>query len=176
MGAPALWRSLPAAHRRWIVLNALVATALINLVVNALVAWFSVRSQSDVPFWARPLSETSLLGDTLGTIFLLPLITCLLATTAVRRELRNGSLAPLVADHPHVRRLAGMPNSRVQRGLAFAAVAFAVLALPVALALAAIDLGTLTKGEFVIFKAAFAILLGALITPLIALAAMTDRQ
>lgn len=174
MGALALWRSLPAPHRRWILLNALCATALINLVVNSLIAWLSVLGQDEVPLWERPLSETSLLGDTLGTIFLLPLITCVLTTTVIRNELRSGSLPPLIIDHPHGRWLAGRQSSRFRRGLGFGALAFVVLALPVSLALIAIDLGDLSKGDFVIFKASFAILLGALITPLIALAAMTD--
>lgn len=175
MGALALWKSLPAEHRRWILLNALLVTALVNLAINALVAWISVLGQEEVPLWTRPLSETSLLGDTLGTIFMLPLITCLILTTVVRRERREGSLTPLRGEHPYLRRLAALPKSRLQRGLAFGALAFALLALPAALVLVAIDLGDLSRGEFVLFKAGFAILLGVLVTPLIALAAMAER-
>lgn len=172
----ALWRSLPAPHRRWIVLNALLATALINLIVNSLIAWLSVIGQDDVPLWARPLSETSLIADTLGTIFVLPLITGVLVTAAIRRDLRSEALRPLKLDHPHGRRLAAVPNGPFGRGLRFGALAFALLALPVAGALIAVDPGSLTKAEFVSFKAGFAICLGALVTPLIALSAMTDQQ
>jgi hypothetical protein len=175
LGAAALWRSLPAPHRRWIVLNALLATALINLVVNAFIAWLFVQGQSDVPLWTRPLSETSTIGDTLGTIFLLPLITCVLVTTVVRRDLRNGVLPPLSIEHPYGRWLAERPDGRFRRGLGFGIFAFIALALPVTVALVALDLGTLTKGEFVTFKVAFAIALGAIVTPVIALCAMTDR-
>ncbi len=170
----ALWKSLPAPHRRWIVLNALLGTALVNLIVNAVIAWLFVQGQSDVPLWARPLSETSTLGDTLGTIFLLPLITGVLATTVVRRDLRNGALPPLSTEHPYGRWLAARPDGRFRRGLGFGVLAFVALALPVTLALVALDLDTLTKGEFVTFKVAFAIALGALVTPVIALCAMTD--
>jgi hypothetical protein len=171
----ALWRSLPAAHRRWIVVNALFATALINLVVNGAIAWLFVHGQSDVPLWTRPFSETSTLGDTLGTIFLLPLITCVLTTTVVRRDLRNGALSPLSTEHRYGSWLAGRPDGRFRRGLAFGAIAFGALALPVTLALVAIDLDDLSRGEFVAFKVAFAIGLGALVTPVIALCAMTDQ-
>lgn len=170
----ALWKSLPAPHRRWIVLNALLGTALINLVVNGVIAWLFTRGQSDVPFWARPLSETSTLGDTLGTIFVLPLITGLLATTAVWRELRIGALARLELIEPYDRWLAKLPPPRLRRGVAFGAITFVVLAPPVTAILAAIDFGTLSCAHFIIFKVAFAIALGAIVTPIIALCAMTD--
>jgi hypothetical protein len=173
--AAALWRSLPAPHRRWIVLNALLATAVINLALNAAIAWLSVRGQTEVPLWARPLSKTSTIGDTLGTLFLLPLVTCVLCTTAVWRELRNGALAPLPGTLPYERWLAGLPPARLRRGIAFGGVVFIALAPPVTAALAVIDLGSLTTGQFVLFKTAFAIALGALVTPVIALGAMTDQ-
>ena len=170
-----LWRSLPAPHRRWIVLNALLATAVINLAVNTGIAWLSVKGQAGVPLWARPLSKTSTIGDTLGTLFLLPLITCMLCTTAVWRELRTGALIPLPGAPPYDRWLADLPAGRLRRGIAFGAIVFLALAPPVTAALAVIDFGTLTEGQFVAFKTAFAIGLGAIVTPVIALCAMTDR-
>jgi hypothetical protein len=174
LGVAELWRSLTAPQRRWLVLNALLATALLNLVVNGVIALLFVQGQSDVPLWTRPLSETSTLGDTLGTIFLLPLITCVLITTVVRRDLRSGALAPLDTEHSYGRWLAARPEGRFRRGLGFGVIAFITLALPVTLALVVLDFGTLTRGEFVTFKVAFAIALGAIVTPVIALCAMTD--
>ena len=85
---------------------------MINLVVNGMIAWLFTRGQPDVPFWARPLSETSTLGDTLGTIFVLPLITGLLATTAVWIERRNGALPALQLIEPYDRWLAKLPPPR----------------------------------------------------------------
>jgi hypothetical protein len=171
----ALWRSLPAPHRRWIVLNALLATALINLVVNGVIAWLFTRGQPDVPFWARPLSETSTLGDTLGTIFVLPLITGLLAPTAVWVELRSGALERIDLVDPFSRWLERLPPAGLRRGLAFGAIAFVVLAPPVAAILALVEIGTISCGHFIALKAAFAIALGVLVTPIIALCAMTDE-
>jgi hypothetical protein len=171
----ALWRSLPAPHRRWIVVNAIFATALINLVVNGAVAWLFTLGQSDVPFWARPFSETSTLGDTLGTIFVLPLITGLLCTLAVRREVAAGALEAIRPGAPFDSWLARLPPPGLRRDIAFGGIAFSVLALPVSVVLAAIDFGTLSCGQFVAFKVAFAIVLGALVTPLIAICAMADQ-
>jgi hypothetical protein len=161
-------------HRRWVVVNALLATALINLVVNGVFAWLFTRGQSDVPFWARPLSETSTLGDTLGTIFVLPLVTGLLATTAVWIELRNGALTRVDPLEPYRGWLRRLPPPRLRRAVAYGAIAFVLLAAPVAAVLALVDFGTLTCGQFIAFKVAFAIVLGALVTPLIAIVAMTD--
>jgi hypothetical protein len=175
LGAAALWRTLPAPHRRWIVLNALLITAAINLIVNGVIAWLSVRWQADVPFWARPLSETSLLGDTLGTLFVLPLVTGALCTMAVWRELKTGELAPVRPIPPHDRWLARLPRPGLRRMLTFGVLAFLLLAPIVTLTLVAIDVGTLTRGEFVAFKTAFAIALGALVTPVIAICAMADQ-
>lgn len=174
MGLRALWRSLPAPHRRWIVLNALLATAAINLVVNALLAFLFTRGQPDVPFWVRPFSETGTLDDTLGTIFLLPLITCLLITAVIWRELRTGALDSISLTDPAGRLLDRLPPAGIRRALAFGAITFVLVAPPVALILALIDFGTISCAHFIVFKTCFAIALGALVTPVIALKAMTD--
>jgi len=166
---------LPAANRRWIVVNALLVTAIVNLVVNGGVAWLSIRGQDEVPLWARPFSETSTLGDTLGTLFVLPLITTLLCTTAVWHARRQAELSLLPRVPPYERWLERMPSSRLVRGLSFGALAFAFYAPAVALALVVIDPGPLSQAQFVAFKTAFAVALGAIVTPQIALCAMTDR-
>jgi hypothetical protein len=170
----ALWRSLPAPHRRWIAQNALLVTALINFLVNGVIAWLSIRGQADVPLWAPPLAETSTVTDTLGTLFVLPFITGLLCTVAVRRERENGELVPLRRTPPHDRRLALLPPPGLRRSVAFGAAAFVLLAPPVTMGLVAIDFGTLAPGSFIAYKVSFAVCLGLVVTPLIALCAMTD--
>lgn len=169
-----MWGQLPAPHRRWVVVKALLATAAINVVVNATIAWLSVRGQEAVPFWGVPLVETSIFWDVVGTLFLLPAITCVLTTTAVRRDVRLGSLASLDrlrSAHPW---LAALPSARLSRGVVFGAVAVVALAPPLTLALAASGFPELTRGEFVAWQIAFAVALGMLVTPLIALYAMAD--
>jgi hypothetical protein len=174
LGVAALWRSLPAPHRRWIVVNALFITALINLVLNALIAFLFTRGQPDVPFWARPLSETSLLGDTLGTIFILPLITGLLATAAVHADERRGAFEPISLTEPFDSWVKRLPAAGIRRGAAFGAIIFVFVAPPVAAILALIDPGTISCAHFIVYKGIFGIVLGALVTPVIALVAMTD--
>ena len=91
MNVRSLWRELPPAHRRWIVLNALIVTAVVNLVINAGLAWGSSAGEHRVPLWSVPLVEKpSTVVDTVGTFFLLPLITCLLITTVARHDVAAG--------------------------------------------------------------------------------------
>lgn len=171
-----VWRQLPAANRRWIVLNALLATMVINVLVNAAIAWLSVRGQEAVPLWGVPLVETSTFWNVVGTLFLLPLITCLLTTMAVRRDIRLGTLASLSqlrVVHPW---LAALPAARWRRGVLIGALALALLGPPLILALVVADPPELTRGQFIACQTAFATIVGAIVTTPIALCAMADPE
>ncbi len=169
-----MWRQLPAPHRRWVVVNALCATAAINVVVNAAIASLAVRGQAGVPLWGRPLVETSTFWNLVGTLFLLPLITSALTTTVVRRDIRLGSLAPLTTLRSTRPWLAKLPSGRLRRGVAFGVIAVVLLAPLLTLALVVSGFPELTKGQFVVCQVAFAVALGSIVTPIIALYAMAD--
>lgn len=174
MRTPLVWNRLPATHRRWIILRALLVTAVSNGLINVVIAWLSVRGQETVPLWGVPLVETSTFGNVVGTLFLLPLITCLLITGVLWREVKLGSL-PSVS---HLRSaypwLAALPPDRLPRGVAFGAVAVATLAPILTLALIVSGFPELTRGQFVVCQTAFAVAIGAIVTPVIALYAMAD--
>jgi hypothetical protein len=168
-------RGLPGPHRRWLVVNAVLVSACVNLVVNAVIAWVSVMGADTVPLWsASPLGGPSILTDTVATLFLLPLITCLLCTTSVWLELRSGRLDPL--DGPGaVRSLLGpLPAGRLRRGLAFGAGSTLLLGPPSVGVILALPVDELSAPAFVIYKVVFAIGLGVLVTPVIAVRAMAD--
>jgi hypothetical protein len=171
-----VWRQLPASHRRWIVVNALLATAAINVIVNAVIAWLSVRGQETVELWGAPLVETSAFWNVVGTLFLLPLITCVLTTTVVRRDVRQGSLSSLSQLRSVRPWLAALPPARLRRGVVIGALAVAALAPPLILALVASGFSELTREQFVVCQTAFAVVLGAAVTPVIALYAMADPR
>lgn len=165
---------MPASHRRWIVVKAILVTAAVNAVLNAAIASSSVSGQDGVPVWGVPLGDPSVFGNAIGTLFLLPLITCLLVTTAIRRDVRIGSLEPLGRLRSVHRWLAALPPARLRRGIALGALAVAALAPLLALALAVAGPTELTSEQFVVWQTAFAVALGALVTPAIALYAMAD--
>jgi hypothetical protein len=169
-------RDLPASHRRWILLNAIAITAGVNLVINAGIAWLSAAGRTRVPLWATPIiGGPSTITDTVGTLFLLPLITNLLVTTGVRRDLRRGKLTPLLHAESVYPILRILPQGRTRRGFGLGASCVAALAPAAVTILIATDFGDLTVANFVLYKAILGVALGALVTPLIALRAMTDN-
>ena len=177
MSPVSIWRELPEQHRRYVITQAIIATAFINLALNAGIAWVSARNEDNVPLWATPLiDKPSTITDTVGTFFILPLLTCLIFTALARRELRHGKLAPLHwsrSSHPFLARL---PSGTLKRGLALGAIvtiALSPLAVPI---LVAADFGDLTVGEFVLYKAIFGVVLGAIVTPVVALWAIADVE
>jgi len=168
------WRTLLPDQRRWLVLNGLVATAVINFVLNGLLARVSAGSHATVALWALPtLGHPSAAIDTLGTFFFLPFGMCLGVTRAVRIARDKGQLRPLPPRDlgPWVRRL---PVERVKRGAVLGAVCFAILS-PLAVAIFLIgDPSHLSRMSFVVYKAILALLLGAVLTPAITLTAMAE--
>jgi hypothetical protein len=168
------WDKLLQGQRRWLALNAVLLTAGTNLVVNAVIAWLSVSGLRTVPLWAVPLiGKPSTITDTVGTFFLLPLTTCLMCTTAVRIQVRRGRLSPLRLDDVGAI-LARLPKGRLRRGAVLGAVCSAALSPIAVVVLLAVDFGGVSRAEFVAYKAALGVALGAVVTPVIAVRAMAD--
>jgi hypothetical protein len=164
---------VPVTHRQWILLNSVLITAFINIAINAVLAAASARGHH-VAWWTRNPFKTNLLYNTLGTLFFLPLLTTVGVSSAVAKERRAGTLAPIEA--PFATRLWSWicVPSPWRRGVRFGAVTLAALA---PLDVAAVMLfGREGAGplHFVIAQVLLAVLLGAIVTPLIALAAMCD--
>lgn len=174
MRTGSVWQQLPAANRRWLITRALVATVAINTVVNAAIAWLSVAGQDSIPMWGAPLVETSIFWNVVGTLFLLPLITCLLTTAAIHADIRSGSLPSLSELRATHGWLAALPLSRWRRGAAIGVLAVVTLAPPLLLALVGAGAGDLDQGQFVLCQTVFAVLLGIVVTPPIAVLAMAD--
>lgn len=164
------WRELPQAHRRWVFINALAVTAVINLVMNGGIAWLSAHGITTVPL--RPghgLMRPNVLTDTIGTFVLLPYITSLLCTTAIWQQRRRG-LLPSAPNAGWAR-----PSTRSRRGLLLAACTLPLLAVLIGVLVAVAPDG-LDRTQFALYKAALGVALGALVTPVIAIWALTDAM
>jgi hypothetical protein len=170
-----VWGGLPSDHRRYLFWQAIVGAAIVNLVLNAGIAWLSTLNEHEVPRWAVPfVDRPSTITDTIGTFFILPLVTCLIFTTLAHREMREGKLEPLRwtrATHPFLRRL---PAGMLRRGLAAGAITTVILGPLAVLAIIALDVGDLTIGEFVAYKAVLGVALGLFVTPILALWAIAE--
>jgi len=158
------------AVRRYLLVEQGVGAAVFNFVLNAAIAWAMFRSVAVVPLWG----QQSIMGDTIGTCFLLPVITCFIATRLVRGQVRAGKVAALGwtrASHPV---LGWLPQTTGRRGVALGLVSIALLA-PLALAaLVLLGVAAMPFWHFVVFKAAFAAFAAALVTPLVALWAIAE--
>jgi len=164
---------MSSAHRRWIVINALLVTALINAVVNAGIAWLSAGGRSRIPLWATPIvGGPSTLTDTAGTLFILPLTTTIILTAVVQRELRRGRLDPLRCRGGLETLRVCLPPRSVARGAVLGAICFLLLAPAVLALLLATGFGDISTGAFVGYKAIFGVVYGTLVTPLIAVLAI----
>jgi hypothetical protein len=169
------WRELPEPNRRWLVVNGIFVTALINIMVNAAIDFASLGARDSVPMWGAPLVGPSVLWTVVGTLFLLPLFTCALATGAIRRDIRRGSIERIEPDGAHGWN-GRLPAGRWRRGAEIGGLAVIVLGPPTLLLLAILGFPGLDRGQYVAWQTAYAVLLGMIVTPLIALAAMADPE
>jgi hypothetical protein len=173
MGLRAAWRELTVEHRRWLFLNAIVITALVNAALSALIAWGSAASEDEIPLLAAPFVEgPSTIVDSVGTFFILPFLTTLLITTTTWHELREGRLAQVHSEFSQ--RFRSLPKRRLRRGAFFGLLCVILFSPAAVILLLAFDYGDIGVGEFVVFKAIFGIVLGLVVTPVIAVAALHD--
>jgi len=160
---------LTAEQRRFLWLHEALVPFAINVVLNGAIGWAMFRGASEVPLWGA----SSVGGDTLGTSFFLPLITCLIVTPLVRAQVKQGHTPPFEGV------LAGWLRP-LQRPLATRAIALGLACIPLAggaaiALLTALDVETLTFGSFLAWKSLYSGVLAIFVTPVIALLALADR-
>lgn len=168
-------RAIDTAHRRWVWLNAIAVTAVINVIANAAIAWLSVRGMGDVLVWRLPLlGGTSVATDTAGTFFVLPFLTTIFTTLAIRRELRIGSFSPIAPVDDPAPLMSLLPERLLRRALAFGGLCLLAFGPPSLLALALAGPAPMSHGAFIAYKVVLGVALGLLVTPLIAVRAMAE--
>ncbi|HWE67114.1 MAG TPA: hypothetical protein VG298_10775 [Acidimicrobiales bacterium] len=169
------WRSVPPAHRRWVVLNAVIGAAVSNLLINAAIAWVSSIGHPHIPLWSVPLQGgPNLLTDTFGTFFLLPFTTCIVVTLAVRQVRGRGLLGDLEQHQQGRTWLSTLPTPLLRRAATLGLWVLVPLG-PLAAAILAIGFGGgASRSDFILYKTVLGLVLGFVVTPLIALAAMGD--
>jgi hypothetical protein len=154
-----------------------VITAFVNAALNGLIAWGSAAKEDSIDLWSAPLvGGPSTITDTVGTFFILPLVTTLLITTVVWHELKTGGLAPLRRSTEGGWLIGRLPKTRLRRGVYFGALCAALFAPVAVVLLVATDFGDISRGSFVLYKVIFGVALGAIVTPVIAIAALSDEH
>lgn len=173
-GATARPGQLTPAHRRFLVRDALLIPAVVNAALNALLAWLFTLNEHEVPQAKAPLvGGPSVLVDTVATSFVLPFLTTLAITTVIWGEMRKGHLS-------RVERAVGsfadrLPRTRLRRATLVGLICLFFFGPLSAAGVLLFDYGDISVGEFVLYKAIFGIVLGAAVTPWIALVAFGDE-
>ena len=161
--------TLSPEQRRFLWIGQTLVPFAINVVLNGAIGWAMFRGAATIPLWG----EASIGGDTLGTSFFLPAITCLIVTPLVRGQVKKGA-APAFTGA-----LAGW-LSPFQRSLGVRAVVLGLVSVVIAGSLGiallyAFGVETLAFSRFLGWKALYAGVLAAFVTPAIALLALADR-
>jgi hypothetical protein len=170
------WRLVPAAHRRWILTNAVVISAVSNLLINSAIAWITSYGKHHIPLWSIPLlGGPNLITDTIGTLYLLPFTTCLVVSYAVRKSQGRGQLTILKTHQKGPGWLSNLPASIPRRASRLSGLVL-LFSAPVAIVILLTGFGGgISRYDFVVFKALLGLVLGLAVTTFIALAAMGDE-
>ncbi len=160
---------MSSRHRRYLILEQGIGAGVFNVALNAAIAWVLFRQMETVPLWGTQ----SIVGDTIGTAFMLPLMTTLIAGRIVRGHVRAGRVTALAWPEAWLGRR--VPRAQYARGALLGALCVIVVGLPATWALAAAPIHEMSLGRFVVFKAIFAGALATIVTPLIARLALADE-
>jgi hypothetical protein len=167
---------LSPVNRRWIIRYALLMTAVVNIVVNGLLAWLSTIGRSHLGLIAVPLlGAPSLVTDTLGTFVILPITTTLLCSAGVRGYQRRGLLDPIPsAGFGPMRWIDRLPSGDLRAGFVLAALSVGLFAPGSCALLVGLASGGVGRASFVIYKVLLGVALGAVVTPVVAVRAMAQ--
>lgn len=146
-------------HRRFLVMDQGVHTFAINTVLNGAIAWLILRGHEEVPLWG----DAAMGPDLLATGVLLPLLMCQIVSRIIAKGVASGKIPPLEAQNISTR---GMHRrSLLVRSLVLAVVATACASAPLVSLLHLANAQPVAFGSFVLFKALWAGLLAAMISP-----------
>ncbi len=160
---------LSPAHRN-LLLGQALGSVVLNVPLNGGAAWATFPPIDALPVFAR---GNCVAGDTIGTSFFLPLVTCLILTAIVRRLLRGGGIVPLArADLPGFVRF--LPANFVGRGALVGLLSALSVGVLTLVLLSVLGPESMTRGQVAVYKAVYTAILGILVTPLFGYRALAD--
>jgi hypothetical protein len=163
---------LTPAQRKFIAVEQIILPFVFNLAFNAALGWYEFRPHVPVPLWGDP----SIGADILGMLFFLPSFTCLIGTPLINRATRLGKVDKLTITPEQHWLLRHLPRSLWVRSFLIG-VACTVALGPLSIGLLALlDLHSWTLTAAVNFKGVYAGVLAAMVTPPIALYALSQHE
>jgi hypothetical protein len=166
---------MTSRDRRYLLLTCCLGSAVVNAIINGGLGWGMTYSLPLLHLWHIP----GVVADLAGTAFGVTFGTCLGMAFQIRRDLRLGKVGHVEAtalSSGVAGLVARFPVGTFRRGVGLGALSIPIFALPVVVSLAVLGIGSLQRWDFVVLKSAFAALQAAMVTPLIALAALGDAS
>jgi hypothetical protein len=148
-------------HRHFLRIEQGVVPTIFNVLINGVIAWAILRAHVRVPLWGEP----SVGVDLLATGFLLPFLTCVIVSRLIGGQVRSGKLPPL--ESHQIASRGWHRQSSVKRGLFLGFVGIVFASAPLVAALDLAQAQPIALYSFVGFKAIWAGLLAAVVTPVI---------
>ena len=146
-------------HRRWLLVEQTLVPSLLNVGLNAGIAWLVFRKHDTLFLWG----ESSVGSDVLITGFLLPFLICLINSSVIRRQVRSGKVPAL---GPGARPLRMARFSSLRRSLVLAVGGVVMGSLPLVGVIGLVE--PLSLSSFVGLKAVWAGVLAAVVSPVVA--------
>jgi hypothetical protein len=156
---------LSAAQHKYLVHDQIIGAGIFNLLLNAGLTWLSFRHHKLVPMTGDP----SIVGDTIGTALIMPLLICLIASPLVRKAMKAGKVDAF-SESSRVRSiLRWLPAWSFVRGLVLGLVCVAWFAPPLLLLFKLAGVENMSVGGYVLVKSLFAGALAAVVSPVVAM-------
>jgi hypothetical protein len=159
--------------RRYLLGTCCIGSAIVNAIINGGLGWGLTLVYPILRLWHIP----GIVGDIAGQAFGVTFGTGLGMAFQIRRALRLGKVGPVEASmlSPGVAALiARFPLGTFRRSAGLGALSVLIFALPVIVGLTVLGIGSLERVPFVMLKGGFAALQAAMVTPLLAVAALDD--
>ncbi|MBK8251245.1 MAG: hypothetical protein IPK82_01070 [Polyangiaceae bacterium] len=158
-------------HKK-IVLGQAVGGAVFNFFLNAATAYFTFPPIPSLPMFAK---GNCVAGDTVGTSFFLPLITCLILTPVTKKIVKSQNIDLVKwSDLPAYARFG--PSGAGARGALIGLIcAFTIAPLTLGI-LSAAGFTEMTRFQVTLYKALYTVFLGILVTPVFAVRAFAGPQ
>jgi hypothetical protein len=157
-------------ERYYLIWHNCVGAAIANAILNGGLGWWATRHLPQLPLWHFP----GVAADLAGTAFGVSFGTCMGMRLRVRKDFKAGKIAHVALSPRIAAMVARFPNGVVKRGLGLGGLSIPAFAFPVILALVVGGVGSFDRWQYIELKAGFAAVVGALVTPFIVLAVLSD--
>jgi hypothetical protein len=159
-----------AAQLRYYILQNGVGAAIVNALLNGGLGWLMVLKQPELAVWGLP----SVASDLVATAFGVAFGTALMVSITTRFDFKRGKASAPPLSAALTAWFARAPARHFPAALWLGALGLLVFAPPALVLLRAFPEPVMPGNTFIAAKALFSAFEGALVTPLVALAAVTQ--